>query len=114
MNYLENVPRRNIDHEEGEDGRLVLLRPKYMTGLLAKLLQPRIKDKHFKVKLDDLGTATWRAIDGRRNVGQIADLLYEEFGERIEPRYQRMSMFIDSLAQGKMITFEPLPSAAEE
>jgi hypothetical protein len=113
-NYLDNVPRRNIEHEEGEDGRLVLLRPKFMSGPLAKLLQPRIKRKHFKVKLDDLGTATWRAIDGRRNVGQIADLLFEEFGERIEPRYERMSMFIDSLAKGKMVTFEQRGAAEQE
>jgi hypothetical protein len=114
LNYLEHVPRRNIDHEEGEDGRLVLLRPKYMSGPLARWLQPRIKRKHFKVKLDDLGTATWRAIDGKRNVGEIADLLFEEFGERIEPRYERMSMFIDSLYKGKMVTFEPHVSAEQE
>jgi hypothetical protein len=114
VNYLEYVPRRTIDHEEGEDGRLVLLRPKFIKGPLAKWLQPRIKRKHFKVRLDDLGSATWRAIDGRRTVGQIADLLYEQFGERIEPRYERMSMFIDSLAKGAMITFEPRAAAEQE
>lgn len=114
INYLEYVPRRTIDHEEGEDGRLILLRPKFVKGPLARWLQPRIKRKHFRVRLDDLGSATWRAIDGRRTVGQIADLLYEEFGERIEPRYERMSMFIDSLAKGAMITFEPRAAAGQE
>jgi len=113
-NYLDYVPQRNIEHEEGDDGRLVLLRPKFMSGPLARWLQPRIKRKHFKVRLDDLGTATWRAIDGKRSVGQIADILYEEFGERIEPRYERMSMFIDSLAKGKMVTFEPPIAAGQE
>ncbi|MBW2277637.1 MAG: PqqD family protein [Deltaproteobacteria bacterium] len=114
MNYLDYVPRRSIDHEEGDDGKLVLLRPKFMSGPLAKLLQPRITDKHLKVKLDDLGTATWRAIDGKRNVGQIADLLFEEFGDQIEPRYDRMSRFIDSLAKSKMVTFESRAPAKQE
>lgn len=111
VNYLDHVPRRSIGHEETEDGQLVLLRPKFIKGPLARWLQPRIKRKFFRVRLDEVGTATWQAIDGNRNVGEIADLLYEQFGERIEPRYERMSRFIDSLAKGAMVTFEPSPAA---
>jgi hypothetical protein len=113
ISYLDKVPSRAIEHEEGDDGRLTLLRPKFTRGPLAWWLQPRMKYKYFRVHLDDIGTATWRAIDGERNVGQIADLLYEEFGERIEPRYDRMSRFIDTLARSAMVTIER-PAAAEK
>jgi hypothetical protein len=114
INYLDNVPSRAIDHEEGDDGRLTLLRPKFTRGPLAWWLQPRMKYKYFKVRLDDIGTATWQAIDGERSVGQIADLLYEEFGERIEPRYDRLSQFIDTLARSSMVTLERSVSASKE
>jgi hypothetical protein len=103
-NYLDRVPARAVGHEEGAEGRLVLLRPKFMTGPLARLLQPRIPKQHFRVRLDDIGTAVWKLIDGERNVGQIADALVEPLGDRIEPRYERVSRFIHSLHKGSMIT----------
>lgn len=111
-NYLDLVPRRTIQHEVGDDGRFVLLRPKYMTGLLARFLQPRLRAKHFRVQLDDIGTATWDAIDGARTVGQIADVLGEKFGARVEPRYERCARFIQSLHKGAMVTLAPLEGRA--
>lgn len=104
-NYLDRVPKRNVDFEEGENGRLVLLRPKFMTGPLARWLQPKLPKKYFRVKLDDVGTAVWRSIDGARTVGEIAEILFAEFGERVEPRHERCSRFIHSLDKGAMITF---------
>jgi len=103
-NYLDNVPNRVIDHQITDDDRVVLLRPKFMSGILAKHLQPHIKYPYYKVRLDEIGSSTWRAIDGARTVGEIADLLYENFGDNIEPRYERCSRFIYSLHQGKMVT----------
>ena len=103
-NYLDNIPKRAIRHEDDEDDCLVLLRPKFMKGFLAKYLQPQIKHPYYRVRLDEIGSSTWKAIDGERTVGDIADLLYERFGERVEPRYERCSRFIHSLHQGKMVT----------
>jgi hypothetical protein len=113
-NFLDFVPNRAIDHEDGEDGRLTLLRPKFVKGPLARWLQRRIKHKYFKVRLDELGTATWHAIDGKRSVAQIADLLAERFGEQIEPRYDRMSQFIDSLARSSMVTLDQPTATPKE
>jgi len=104
-NYLDNVPKRNVDFEEAEGGRLVLLRPKFMTGPFARLLQPRIPKRFFRVQLDDIGTLVWRSIDGTRTVGEISEILYAEFGERVEPRYERCSKFVHSLHQGAMVVF---------
>jgi len=112
-NYLDRVPKRNVDFEEGEGGRLVLLRPKFMTGPFARWLQPRLPRKFFRVKLDDVGSTVWRSIDGARTVGEIAEILFAEFGERVEPRYERCSKFVHSLHQGAMIAFvEPGDGAA--
>jgi len=106
INYLDLVPRRAIGDAREDDGRLVLLRPKYMSGLFARWLQPHLKHPHFRVKLDKFGAATWEAIDGARTVKDICDALYEKFGEEVEPRYERGSRFIHSLHQGAMIELQ--------
>jgi hypothetical protein len=113
-NYLDLVPTRTIDYEQQKDGKLVLLRPKWTRGLLSKLLQPRIRHKHFRVHLDEIGTVTWEAIDGRRTVGEISDLLHERFGDRVEPRYERCSRFIEQLHRGDMVDLSrPHETSAE-
>ncbi len=84
----------------------MLLRPKFAGGLFAKILQPHIKIKYFRVRLDAFGSKTWELIDGERSVGAIADLLYEAFGDPIEPRYERLSKFIHSLHRGAIVALE--------
>jgi hypothetical protein len=113
IDYLEFVPRRVIDHEDGEDCRLVLLRPKWTRGLLAKLLQPRIRRRFFRVRLDDVGSATWLLIDGHRTVGEICEALFERFGQRVEPRFERGAKFIHQLESGDMVSFDPPPPRPE-
>lgn len=113
-NYLDYVPVRTIQHETGNDDGVVLLRPKFMSGILAKYFQPHIKHQYYKVRLDEIGSTTWRAIDGVRTVGEIADMLRQSFGDRVEPPYERCSRFINSLHQGKMVTFDTSKSSKKE
>ncbi|HUT77444.1 MAG TPA: PqqD family protein [Polyangia bacterium] len=111
-NYLEFVPRRAVDHEDGDDGRLVLLRPKWTRGVMARWLQPRIQRKFFHVRLDEVGTATWQLIDGSRSVGDICEALFELFGERVEPRFERGAKFIRQLERGEMVAVDPPAAGA--
>ena len=113
VNYLDLVPRRLVGHETDADERAVLLRPKFVSGLWAKLLQPRMPRPFFKVRLDEIGTATWEAIDGARTVGEIADLLGERFGGRVDPKIERCARFIRSLERGAMVAVEPRTPAGE-
>ena len=106
VNYLDYIPKRAVDSETGDDGRIILLRPKFMKGPLAKYLQPHLKRKFFRVSLDEFGSATWEAIDGVRTVGQIADLLFEHFGDAVEPRYERCAKFVGSLHRGAMVSLQ--------
>ena len=57
-NYLDFIPQRAIDHERGAAGRIVLLRPRFPSGLGARLLQPRIK----KFPIAPIGTLTIKDI----------------------------------------------------
>ncbi|MCU0663871.1 MAG: PqqD family protein [Myxococcota bacterium] len=104
---LDWIPSRKVEHELSEEGRVVVLRPKWTRGLLARYLQPLLTRPYFKVRLDAHGSATWNAIDGVRTVAQLGDLLRDEFGEEVEPCHERVSKFIHSLFKGDMVEMRP-------
>ncbi len=104
-NVLEMVPRHAIDFIE-QDDRVIILLPKFKSNILKKHLLPRMKSPHNKIHLDEFGTFIWKYIDGKRQVKDIAPLLREEFGKDIEPVYERLGMFINMLAQRKLIELQ--------
>ena len=68
----------------------------------------RTNKKHIKLKLDELGSATWLEIDGGKNVQNICDLLKEKIGEKINPAEERVTKFLSQLYLNKFITFKEL------
>jgi len=103
-NLLIFKPRRIVQWEEQEDGRIVLLIPKFKNRLLVKYLLPRMKSKNFKIRLDEFGSLVWRYLDGSHTVMQIGELLHNEFGEKVEPVYDRLGLFVNMLSHRKFIT----------
>ena len=104
-NLLTLIPVRIQDFEiDGE--KVVILLPKFRAGFGKRFIQPRLKRTHFRISLDELGSAFWQAIDGKRNVMDIASVLQEQFGERIEPVYDRLAVFIAGMVDGDMIRLE--------
>ncbi len=104
---LDCIPSRLFDWETKEEtGGIVILRPKYKskTGML--LLGSFLKDKNFKVKLDDLGTVVWKNADGKNTVKRIGEILAEEFGPEIEPIYERLTNFLVQLHKQKFIRLD--------
>jgi len=94
VNLLTLAPYRLARWEE-VDGRVVVLRPKPTTGglrgavdrMLHKLSTPRIR-------LDEIGSFAWIQLDGNRTVGEVANLLRKEFGERVEPAEERLGHLV--------------------
>lgn len=104
-NLLELVPSRNQDFEiDGE--KVIILLPKFRSGFGKRFIQPRIKKKHFRIQLDEIGAAFWQEMDGKRNVREIASVLQQMFGEKIEPVYDRLGVFIANMLDGDMIKLE--------
>jgi hypothetical protein len=68
----------------------------------------RTKNKFVKLNLDELGSATWLQIDGKKNVQAIADVLKEKFGESLIQPEERITKFMSQLYLNKMITFKEL------
>ena len=90
------VPVRLSDSLE-EDGRVVVLAPRFRNRLGKGLVRLAKRDPSFRVRLDDFGSEAWRAIDGERAVGEIADMMRGRFGDRAEPAEERLVEFLRRL-----------------
>lgn len=116
VNLLELIPSRTGDFEEGEDGFVVLLAPRFRNRILRRLIEARISPqrRNFRIKLDDIGSAVWHLCDGKKTVREIAFVLIERFGERIENQcYERLGLFFQQLERGHFIQFENLEATGE-
>ena len=106
VNYLELTPEHN--HEfKSEDEIVKVLIPKFKSEFMQKFI-PKHKSKHITIKLDELGTAVWRKIDGNRTVGLIVNELTKELGDKIQPAQERVLKFFTQMYQYKFILFKEL------
>jgi hypothetical protein len=104
---LSCIPHRNADWKVNTNtGLIILLRPKFSNRFLVRYLLPRLKDPHYRINLDPIGTKVWQNIDGKQNVKEIGRILKNEMGEAVEPVYERLSQFIVSLQRYKFILLQ--------
>ncbi len=105
-NYLDFIPKKvkNIDWKEKENGniQLIIYKDSFIQKIIIKLFFT--PDKFF-VDLDDIGSFVWIYIDGNRSVYDIARLLKKEFGEEVEPIYERLIKYIVILKNNNFIEF---------
>lgn len=92
--------------ETGADARVVVERElpptRGVTGWLRRLsFLTGVK----KLRLDALGTAAWRRIDGSRTVAEVVDELRREFGDGCEPAEERLGMFLGLLRRERLIGY---------
>lgn len=107
-NLLELVPERSADWEERAD-RIVLLRPRPSASGPRRLfdwLAYQLAAK--RLRLDEVGTFSWRRMDGRRTVHQIASDLRREFGAQVEPAEERLGRFVQQLQREELVRFPEL------
>jgi hypothetical protein len=106
INLLDLIPVRNIEWEKKEDGLIVLLKPKFELALLRKHILPRLKKPYFKIKLDHVGSFIWEQCDGSLRVKEVAKNLKDKFGEDVEPLYDRLALFLQSLEKNRFIFYK--------
>jgi hypothetical protein len=102
--FLALVPVQMLPSEISDGGNLILLRPKILSPRWSWLLK-LIRKPVFRVKLDARGTAVWQAMDGRRTVAQVADLIGRAFPEEADTTI-RTALFIRELARGGFLAFQ--------
>ncbi|MFA7228751.1 MAG: PqqD family protein [Melioribacteraceae bacterium] len=107
-NYLEVTPVRNVNDELNEDKLVTVLIPKVTSRLGKKYFEPMLKSPYIKLKLDEIGSASWLAIDGKKKVGEIAAELDKIFGKKIAPVEERLTKFLTTLYEQRLITFQEI------
>lgn len=95
-------PRRLLEWRE-EDGRCVLLRPRFGTGRLGRWLNGLAGDPHYRIRLDEIGTLVWKSCDGRTSLAEIARAVRSAFGARVEPADERLAVFVRRMLRGRML-----------
>jgi len=103
VNLLELTPRQNKEFED-EEGIVTILIPKFRNAFMKSLI-PKHKSPDIRIKLDELGSAVWRVIDGKTKVESIISDLSEKLGGKIAPAEERISKFFTQIHQYKFVKF---------
>jgi len=109
-NLLELTPMRLHQNETGEDGRIVLLVPKFKNADLGRFMLGH-RATHFRVKLDEMGSEVWNVIDGH---SKVADLIlklqdkWKETPEKTDELERRFAAFLGQLYDNRYISFREL------
>ncbi|MBN1145441.1 MAG: PqqD family protein [Bacteroidales bacterium] len=109
-NYLDMVPVRNVkEFTEETDGKITLLIPKFKSTWMTRWLIPPRRSKHFRIHLDETGSSVWRLIDGKRNAGEICELVFQnkaETGQPVDEPELRLTKFLSHLYKSRFIVFK--------
>ena len=111
-NVIEMIPQRNVDFVR-ENNMVVLLAPKFRNRILVRYIMPKMKQPHYPVLLDEFGTTVWDLIDGTRTVFEIGKMLKAQHGEKVEPVFDRLGLFVNMLAQRRFISLSMSGMTAE-
>ena len=98
------IPLKNIEWEEGEEGRIFLLKEKSKNKLMKKLFDLFGKRQYFRIHLDDTGTFVWNNINGKNSIKELGNLLkIRETGNAFPQAEMRVEKFILMLLKNKFI-----------
>jgi len=99
-----------------EDGRVVILAPRFSESFFGRLQRSLFGDSTVKIKLDDLGTHAWKAFDGTAPIADIAASLEEAFGDMAESALDRLDLFLGELVRNEWVSCHQKvsPEAEEE
>ena len=101
--WSDIVVSRAIEWEDGPDGGAVLLVPRFRRGPLARWLQPKLRNKHIRVKLDEIGSFAWHRFDGKTRFEEIVAAMQSHFGQKVDPAADRLQKFCAILYKDKFI-----------
>lgn len=103
QNYLDYIPVKNpdIEFETAENGKVTV----YIewTGFYHRIAQkffhrPRVSD----IKMDDLGSFVWLAIDDEKDVHQLSKELEKKY-PKMEKSLSRLIKFLEILHDNRLI-----------
>lgn len=109
ISAMDLIPVNSRGFEMEED-KVVVLVPKFENKIY-HLFSPRLARLFYRIKLDELGSESWLAIDGLRNVGEICDYLKQNNSkedEKIDEIEERLSKYMTMLYERRFISFKQI------
>lgn len=101
---IENlIPVRQCEYTI-EENLVTVVFDKLKKTIIDKFIKNRDR-RIAKIDLDEIGSFVWLQCDGKRNVSEVIDLTKEQFGDNEEKIEERAKLFINQLAQNKLIRF---------
>ncbi len=104
-NYLEKIPFRNPNIAwKDENGNITIeIENKGIFNRIAQTLfkKPKISYIH----LDEFGNFIWSIIDGKSNIIELGKKVEQQFGDKAQPLYERLSQYIKTLENCGFIKF---------
>jgi hypothetical protein len=97
-NYLERVPVRPqwLNWTSSENSVVTLdIENKGVFNRIAQLILKKPKVSH--IHLDEVGSFIWTITDGEKNIAELALIAQKEFGEKINPLYERIAQYFKIL-----------------
>lgn len=106
-NFLDYIPKHNKLYPFKIDDVGIVEIEVQNKGLFNRIAQIFFrKPKVSYIKLEEMGSYIWQQIDGNRTVYDIGILLKEQFGEKCEPLYERLSVYIKTLHNNEYIVYQ--------
>lgn len=109
VNLWDLTPKRNAEWETTDEGKVIVLVPKFKNPFLVKWLLPYLSKPYFRIKLDDVGSAIWQQLDGGTPISNVAESLKTKFGVSVEPVESRINHFLSQLERGDLVTINNKP-----
>lgn len=105
-NFLDFVPViSSINTWSEKDGKVTIhMVNKGFYPWIAQTFFKRPKVSH--IDLDEYGSFIWKQIDGEKNVGEIAIVLKEKYGDKAEPLYNRLVKYMQILRNNRFVYFK--------
>ncbi len=97
-NFLLYIPKQNHTAWETQNGKIKLIF--YHNKAIERFIRWLVKKPYVSdVELDEMGSAVWQQIDGKQTVFDIGEKLKEKYGEKCEPVYDRLIMYLRYLVR---------------
>jgi hypothetical protein len=111
VNLLDVRPQRAAQWEQVEEGKIVILIPKFTNRFLVATLLPYLKSQNFRLSLDRYGSAFWNACDGAITVAGIIEIMKRSFPDQADTMDERVISFTRHLFREKFIRLETSAAA---
>ena len=105
-NYLEFIPaisgKNSWDRDETGKVTIHMVHRGFYAWIAQRFFhRPRVSH----IDLDTMGSFIFPLIDGKRTVGDIAELVKAEFGKDAEPLYERLAKYMQILRNNGFIYY---------